>query len=114
LTGTASFTIGHNYMGLGLALMAVIIVLGWIPFIGQLIVLGIMLFVGIKGHEYAWKSSVYSAADEFMAVQRIVNTMRKGGFFALLASTIFWWLVSLVFGAIFRGAMGAASGAGVM
>jgi len=94
------YLIGHNNVGLGVGLLIAMIVLGWIPFLGILVVLGIMLFVAIKGHEHAWASGTYKDGEQFTASHRVLNTMGKVAFFI--------WLVMVIVGAILWFTMFAA------
>lgn len=105
------YLIGHNNVGLGVGLLIAMIVLGWIPFLNLLIFLGVMLFVAIKGHEYAWSSGTYKNAEEFTASQRVLNTMGKVAFFIwLIGSVVFAILWFTMFAAMFAAGMAGAGG----
>ncbi len=114
------YLIGHNVVGLGIALVIAMVVAPlifiWIPIIGPILVLlvdlAIALFVAIKGHELAWNSGTFKTSEEFMAAQRVMNTMGKVWFFVTLVLTVIWILIALIAGATALTMLGGAGGAG--
>jgi len=109
------YLIGHNVVGLGVALVIIGVVLSIIPFvnfISPLYWLAIALFVGVKGHEYAWNSGTFKTVDEFMAAQRVLNTMGKVWFFIMVVVVIIWLILLLIFGAAMMAMFGGLAGAG--
>lgn len=86
------YLIAHNHVGLGVGLLVAMIVLLWVllrvplvlGFLVFLVSLGIMIFVAIKGHEYAWSGGVYNDGEQFSVSHRVLNTMGKVMFFIWL------------------------------
>jgi hypothetical protein len=46
-----------------------LILINFIPYIGQLISLGVCIVLGINGSEWAWKAKSWSSVAEFKRVQ---------------------------------------------
>ena len=47
-----------------------VIVLGLVPFVGPLLVLGFCIWLGIKGNAVAWKNKQYKNIEEFHLIQK--------------------------------------------
>ena len=91
------YLVGHNIIGLGVILFIIGLVLTVIPIvniIGGLYWLAVAIFLGIKGHEYAWASGIYKSVDEFNASHRVVNTMGKVWFFIVIILVIVMFILA--------------------
>ena len=48
----------------------VILVAGFIPFLGLLVVIGLQIYLGIKGNTWAWQAKHYKSVEEFHAIHK--------------------------------------------
>jgi hypothetical protein len=64
------WSIGMQFW-LGLISLPVGLAVGSIPFIGFFLNIGIMVFFGMKGNEWAWQNRKWDSAEQFRATQRV-------------------------------------------
>jgi hypothetical protein len=64
------WAIGHQFW-LGLIAIPVSFVAGFIPVIGMLVPIGIMVFFGLKGNEWAWQSRRWDSIQHFQETQKV-------------------------------------------
>lgn len=46
------------------------ILVAWIPFVGGLVPLGLCIWFGMKGNEWAWKNKQWQSVEHFNSVQK--------------------------------------------
>jgi hypothetical protein len=64
------WAIGHQFW-MGLIVIPVSVVLGLIPIIGFLLNIGLMVFFGVKGNEWAWQHRRWESIEQFRSTQRV-------------------------------------------
>jgi len=89
--------LNHGALGLGIGY----IIVSFIPFIG-IVALGMAIYFGIKGNDWAVQHRTFSSEDQFVAVQ---NAWRNWGIVIALIG-----IVLGIIGAILVGILGALTG----
>lgn len=46
------------------------VLVAWIPFVGALVPLGLCIWYGMKGNEWAWKNKQWQSVEHFNSVQK--------------------------------------------
>lgn len=69
---------------------------GFVPFIGGLIALGLIIWFGIKGNEWAWQNKKWESVDHFHSVQK---TWATWGIVLFVLGIVLGILGALLFGA---------------
>lgn len=69
---------------------------GFVPFIGGLIALGLIIWFGIKGNEWAWQNKKWESVEHFHSVQK---TWATWGIVLFVLGIVLGILGALLFGA---------------
>ena len=72
------------------------LVAGFVPFIGGLIALGLIIWFGIKGNEWAWQNKKWESVEHFHSVQK---TWATWGIVLFVLGIVLGILGALLFGA---------------
>ncbi len=72
------------------------LVAGFVPFIGGLIALGLIIWFGIKGNEWAWQNKKWDSVEHFHSVQK---TWATWGIVLFVLGIVLGTLLALLFGA---------------
>lgn len=73
------------------------LLVSWIPFVGPLVPLGLSIWFGMKGNEWAWQNKQWESIEQFKDVQK---KWTIAGVIVFVAGTVFSILLSvLIFGA---------------
>ena len=72
------------------------LVAGFVPFIGGLIALGLIIWFGIKGNEWAWQNKKWDSVEHFHSVQK---TWVTWGIVLFVLGIVLGTLLALLFGA---------------
>ena len=68
----------------------------FVPFIGGLIALGLIIWFGIKGNEWAWQNKKWDSVEHFHSVQK---TWATWGIVLFVLGIVLGTLLALLFGA---------------
>lgn len=80
--------------------ISLVVLLGFIPFIGPIIALVMAIMLGLKGSEWAWQNRKFASVDEFKKIQKVWAIWGLVIFVIGIVFTIAMWsvVIGLMFG----------------